>query len=100
MAPAIMEEDKMSRQERKALRKDRENMREAKQSAYVRELMNYLEGRPEEITETVGPESRELTKYMAKMEERARQEEEHFTRAPLTNSEKMTMKPLKKSRNG
>ncbi|KAL2549357.1 Sas10/Utp3/C1D family [Forsythia ovata] len=86
--------------ERKALRKDRENMRQLKQSAYVIELMNYLEGRPEEITETVGPESRELTKYMAKMEERARQEEEHFTHAPLTNSEKMTMKHLKKSRNG
>ncbi|CAA2958608.1 neuroguidin [Olea europaea subsp. europaea] len=100
LAPAIMEEDKISRQERNALRKERESLRQAKQSAYVRELMNDLEGRPEEITETVGPESRELTKYIAKMEERAQQEEEHFTRAPLTKSEKKTMKHLKKSRNG
>ncbi|CAI9763026.1 unnamed protein product [Fraxinus pennsylvanica] len=100
LAPAAMEEDKMSRQERNALRKERENMRQAKQSTYVRELMNDLEGRPEEITESVGPASRELTKYMEKMEERARQEEEQFTRAPLTKTEKQTMKHLKKSRNG
>lgn len=39
-------------------------------------------------------------KYMAKMEERARQEEELFTRAPLTKVEKQKMKHLKKSRNG
>ncbi|KAL2529636.1 Sas10/Utp3/C1D family [Forsythia ovata] len=100
LVPASMEENKMSRQERNALRKERENLRQAKQSAYVRELMNDLEGKPEEITESVGPESRELTKYMEKMEERARQEEELFTRAPLTKSEKNTMKHLKKSRNG
>lgn len=37
---------------------------------------------------------------MAKMEERARQEEETFARAPLTKLEKKKMKHLKKSRNG
>lgn len=53
-----------------------------------------------QIRETFGSESRELTRYKEKMEERARQEEELFTRAPLTKMEKKKMKHLKKSRNG
>ncbi|KAK4409041.1 hypothetical protein Sango_0485100 [Sesamum angolense] len=62
--------------------------------------MNDLEGRPEEVREYVGSESREVMNYMEKMEERARQEEELFTRAPLTKVDKKKMKHLKKSRNG
>ncbi|KAL6323204.1 hypothetical protein AAG906_027487 [Vitis piasezkii] len=88
-APASMEEDKMSKQERNA-----------RQSAYVRELMDDLEGRPEEVREIVGTESRELIRYKEKMEQRARQEEELFTRAPLTRTEKKKEKHLRKSRNG
>ncbi|KAL3845763.1 hypothetical protein ACJIZ3_003166 [Penstemon smallii] len=99
-APAAMEEDKMSRQEKNALRREKETMRQASQSAYVRELMNDLEGKPEEIKETIGVESMEMTKYASKMEERARQEEELFSRAPLSKFEKKKMKHLKKSRNG
>ncbi|CAK9186575.1 unnamed protein product [Ilex paraguariensis] len=99
-APASMEEDKMSRHEKNALRKEKETLRQARQSAYVRELMDDLEGRPEEVREIVGTESRELTKYMAKMEERTQREEELFIRAPLTKLEKKKMKHLKKSRNG
>lgn len=53
-----------------------------------------------QVREIVGAESRELNRYKEKMEERARQEEELFTRAPLTNMEKKKMKHLKKSRNG
>lgn len=53
-----------------------------------------------QIRENVGAESKEATKYFAKMEERARQEEELFTRAPLTKAEKTKMKHLTKSRNG
>lgn len=53
-----------------------------------------------QVRETFGSESRELTRYKEKMEERARQEEELFTRAPLTKMEKKKMKHLKKSRNG
>lgn len=53
-----------------------------------------------QVREVIGAESRELTKYMAKMEERARQEEDQFTRAPLTKLEKKRMKHMKKSRNG
>lgn len=53
-----------------------------------------------QVREIVGTESRELTRYKEKMEERARQEEELFARAPLTKMEKKKMKHLKKSRNG
>lgn len=99
-APASMDEDKMSRKERNALRKEKETLRQARQSTFMRELVNDLEGRPEEVREIVGAESRELTRYKEMMEERARQEEELFTRAPLTKMEKKKMKHLKKSRNG
>ncbi|KAH6778044.1 Sas10/Utp3/C1D family [Perilla frutescens var. hirtella] len=99
-APTAMEEDKMSRKEKNALRKETQMLRQANQSTYVRELMDDMEGKPEEIRENVGAESREATKYIAKMEERSRQEEELFTRAPLTKAEKQKMKHLTKSRNG
>ncbi|XP_019153364.1 PREDICTED: neuroguidin [Ipomoea nil] len=100
LAPAIMDEDKTSRQERNALRKEQQMLRQAKQSTYMKELIDDIEGRPEEWREVVGTESRELKRYMAKMEKREQQEEEQFTRAPLTKLEKKKMKHLKKSRNG
>lgn len=53
-----------------------------------------------QVRESVGPESRELSRYMAKMEKRAQQEEELFIRAPMTKMEKKKEKHLKKSRNG
>ncbi|XP_004238015.1 uncharacterized protein [Solanum lycopersicum] len=99
-APASMGEEKMSKQERNELRREKERLRNAKQSPYMIDLLNDLEGRPEEVREVVGSESRELTNYMAKMEERAKREEEAFDRAPLTKLEKKKMKHLKKSRNG
>ncbi|KAG5543780.1 hypothetical protein RHGRI_016512 [Rhododendron griersonianum] len=99
-APTSMEEEKISKQERNALRKERRDARQASQSGYVKELMDDLEGRPEEVREVVGNESREVTRYMAKMDERARQEEELFTRAPITKVEKLKMKRVKKSGNG
>ncbi|KAI4339774.1 hypothetical protein MLD38_024680 [Melastoma candidum] len=99
-APALMEEEKKSRQERNAWRKERQTLRQASQSDYVRDLMDDFEGRPEEIREVIGTESRELSQYKAKMEARARREEELFTRAPLTRMEKKKAKHLMKSRNG
>lgn len=48
-APTSMDEDKMSRKERNALRKEEETLRQARQSTYMRELMDNLEGRPEEV---------------------------------------------------
>ena len=53
-----------------------------------------------QVREIVGTESRELIRYKEKMEQRARQEEELFTRAPLTRTEKKKEKHLRKSRNG
>ena len=45
-----MEEDKISKHEKNALRKEKETVRQARQSTYVRELMDDLEGRPEEVS--------------------------------------------------
>ncbi|KAM1973426.1 hypothetical protein FF1_019853 [Malus domestica] len=42
----------------------------------------------------------ELARYRAKRDERERQEEVHFKRAPITKKEKQREKHLKKSRNG
>ncbi|XP_077233946.1 sas10/Utp3/C1D family [Tasmannia lanceolata] len=99
-APTTMDEDKMSKQEKLALRKEKETLRQAKQSAYVKELMDDIEGRPEEVREIIGSESKELRRYRQKMEERARQEEELFTRAPMSKTDKKKEKHLRKSRNG
>ncbi|KAK9109068.1 hypothetical protein Sjap_017128 [Stephania japonica] len=99
-APTTMEDDNMSKQEKQAMRKEKHSFQKAKQSAYLRDLRDELEGRPEEVRETFGTESREHTRYMAKMEERAKQEEEHFIRAPITRIDKKREKHLKKSRNG
>ncbi|XP_047335796.1 neuroguidin [Impatiens glandulifera] len=99
-APTSMEEDKMSKQERNAARLEKQTLRQASQNSYVRDLMHDLEGKPEEVREEIGVESMELTNYRAKMEDRARREEELFTRAPLTRVEKTKMKHMKRSRNG
>ncbi|XWS23999.1 hypothetical protein CRYUN_Cryun28dG0063500 [Craigia yunnanensis] len=100
-APAVVEEDhKLSREERNVLRREKAALRKASQSAYIRGMMDDLEGRPEEVREIIGTESRELTRYMEKMERRAQQEEELFTRAPVSKKDKKIEKHLKKSRNG
>lgn len=52
-----------------------------------------------QIRDFVG-HSREVERHVAKMEERARQEEELFNRVPLTKEERKREKYLKKSRNG
>lgn len=52
------------------------------------------------MRETVGAESIELTRYLAKREAKERQEEELFTRAPVTRREKNLEKHMTKSRNG
>ncbi|GMH07071.1 hypothetical protein Nepgr_008911 [Nepenthes gracilis] len=98
--PVVMDEDRMTRLERNALRKEEEAVRQAKNNDFMRSLMDDLEGRPEEIRETVGVESRELIRYRQKMEDQARREEELFTRASITAAEKKKMKHLMKSRNG
>uniref|UniRef100_A0A9I9CH44 Neuroguidin n=1 Tax=Cucumis melo TaxID=3656 RepID=A0A9I9CH44_CUCME len=99
-APTSMEEDKKSRKERNSMRKDLQTLRQARQSDYMRELMDDMAGKPEEIKESAGLENREVARYVARMEERDRREEELFTRAPLTKMEKKREKYLKKSRYG
>ncbi|KAL5559942.1 hypothetical protein UlMin_036153 [Ulmus minor] len=98
-APTAMDE-KISKHERNALRNDRHTLQQARQSEYMRALLDDLEGRPEETREFDGTESAELNRHKAKLEDRARREEELFVRAPLTKEEKKREKHLKKSRNG
>lgn len=52
------------------------------------------------MKEIIGAESRELTRYIAKREDRARQEEELFIRVPVTKLDKRIEKHMRKSRNG
>ncbi|XP_054787343.1 uncharacterized protein LOC129293417 [Prosopis cineraria] len=99
IAPTSMELEKTSKHERNALRREKEILRQAKQSDYIKSLVNDMEDRPEEVRDFVGT-SREVEKHVAKMEERARQEEELFTRVPLTKMERKRNKYLKKSTNG
>ncbi|XP_068656461.1 uncharacterized protein [Aristolochia californica] len=100
-APTTMDEDKMSKREKMAMRKEKEALKRAKQSPFLREVIDDIEGRPEEVVENGGvSESRETQRYISKMEERFRQEEELFTRAPLSKMDKKVEKHLKKSRNG
>nr|XP_010923898.1 neuroguidin isoform X2 [Elaeis guineensis] len=99
-APTSMDEDKITKQEKQALRREKELLRQTKQSSYVKELVDDFEDRPEEVKEIIGAESRELTRYIAKREEHARQEEELFTRAPVTKLDKRIEKHMRKSRNG
>lgn len=100
IAPASMDESKTSKQERNVSRKEKQAFRQALQSEYARDLMNDLEGRPEEVREVIGTEDRDVINYKAKMEERARREEDLFTRAPLTSIEKKKLKHMRKSRSG
>lgn len=99
-APTSMDDDKMSKEEKQAIRRDKELLRRTKQSSYMKELMDEFEDRPEEIREIVGSESKELSRYLEKREEQSRQEEELFTRAPITKKEKRFEKHMKNSRNG
>jgi len=99
IAPTSMKEGMTSKQERNALRKEKLILQQSRQSDFMREMMDNMEGKPEEVREIVGAESVELSRYKAKWEKRARQEEELFTRAPMTKMEKKKEKHLK-SRNG
>lgn len=44
-----MDDDKISKQEKQALRRDKELLRRTKQSSYMKELMDELEDKPEEV---------------------------------------------------
>ncbi|KAF5773853.1 hypothetical protein HanRHA438_Chr13g0603991 [Helianthus annuus] len=67
-----MDENTTSKHERNASRKEKQALRQDLRSEYARYLMNDLKGRPEEVREVIGTKDRDVTKYKAKMEERAR----------------------------
>ncbi|OIW14561.1 hypothetical protein TanjilG_14947 [Lupinus angustifolius] len=98
IAPTSFEE-KTSKYERNARRREKEILKHSKQSDYIRTLMNDMEERPEEVRDFEGT-SREVGRHIAQFEERARKEEEMFTRVPLSKEERRREKMLKKSRNG
>uniref|UniRef100_A0A251SSZ6 Uncharacterized protein n=2 Tax=Helianthus annuus TaxID=4232 RepID=A0A251SSZ6_HELAN len=72
ITPASMDENTTSKHERNASRKEKQALRQDLRSEYARYLMNDLKGRPEEVREVIGTKDRDVTKYKAKMEERAR----------------------------
>ncbi|XP_050379002.1 uncharacterized protein LOC126796262 [Argentina anserina] len=99
--PTSMEKDsKSSRFERNALRKEENSLRQSKHNRYLKDMVDDFEGRPEEIVDSIGAESTEMQRFKAKWDERERQEEESFVRAPITKAEKKKTKHLLKSRNG
>ncbi|XP_058781240.1 uncharacterized protein LOC131655375 [Vicia villosa] len=99
IAPTSMDMDKSSKQERNAIRRDREILKQAKQSDFIRTMVNDMEERPEEIRDFMG-NSREVDKYVSQQDERSRQEEELFTRVPMTKQERKREKYMKKATNG
>ncbi|KAH7278926.1 hypothetical protein KP509_38G064600 [Ceratopteris richardii] len=99
-APVAMDEEKISKDKRSEMRARKDALRKASRSSLVKELASELEGRPEEIREFVGHESKEMSRELARLEARARQEEDLFARVPLSKMEKKRIKHLKKSRNG
>ncbi|KAH9298821.1 hypothetical protein KI387_030503, partial [Taxus chinensis] len=99
-APTAMDEEKDARNKKLEMRKQKEMLHKASRSAFVKELANNLEGKPDEVREEIGAESKEMIRERSKLEERARQEEDLFTRVPLSRIEKKKLKHLKRSRNG
>ncbi|KAF9609261.1 hypothetical protein IFM89_014455 [Coptis chinensis] len=93
--PRLLLLEEMSKLEKIATERIKCFIEKAKQSDFMRGLMDDLEGKPEEVKETFGAESRDVKRYKARMDERARQEEKLFTRAPLTKKEKRREKHLK-----
>ena len=50
LVPVVMEEDKISKKERNALRKEKQMLRQSRQSDSMREIMDNMEGRLEEVS--------------------------------------------------
>ncbi|KAL0723723.1 hypothetical protein Bca4012_038322 [Brassica carinata] len=97
-APMSMD-DKTSKQERDAARKEKHFLRQTTENTYMKDVLDELEDRPEEIRDYYGPESKEQRKFMAQYERQQKVEEELFVRAPRTKEDKKREKRLK-SRSG
>ncbi|XP_031495749.1 uncharacterized protein LOC116261230 [Nymphaea colorata] len=100
IAPTSMDEGHSSKHKRTELRKEKEAVRQASHSSFLKEMMNELEGKPEEVRTSGWHESRDFIREKAKLEERAHMEEENFVRVPYSKEEKKKIKQLKRARNG
>lgn len=100
IAPAAMEEEGTGRDRRSKARAEKDMHRRAARSSFIKELANEVEGRPEEIREALGTESKEMLRDIARFDKRAEQEEELFSRVPLNREERRKVKNLKKGRSG
>ncbi|EOA38180.1 hypothetical protein CARUB_v10009657mg [Capsella rubella] len=94
-APMSMD-DKTSKQERDAARKEKHFLR-ATEDTYWKDVLDDLEDKPEEIRDFYGAESREQKRFIAQYERQQQAEEELFTRAPRTKEDKKREKRLKSS---
>ncbi|KAJ1286757.1 hypothetical protein BS78_03G376200 [Paspalum vaginatum] len=96
--PTVMDdEDKRRKQDS---RRDKAIARMATENPYIKGIIDDAADRPEEWKETVGDESREFVKYMRQREEQEKQEEELFTRAPVTKRDKQMEKRIRRQLNG
>ncbi|CAN6482335.1 unnamed protein product [Victoria cruziana] len=99
-APTSMDEGHNTKQRKAELRKEKEAVRQASHGSFLKEMMNELEGKPEEVRTSGWHESRDFMREKAKLEERARIEEENFVRVPYSKEEKKKITQLKRARNG
>ncbi|BBN09238.1 U3 small nucleolar ribonucleoprotein protein LCP5 [Marchantia polymorpha subsp. ruderalis] len=100
IAPAAMEGEEPSKDKKAKARADKESRRKASRSAFIKELADELDGKPEEMQDMLGTESKEMMREKERLEARAKEEEELFARVPLTKVERKKLKKLKQSRNG
>lgn len=100
IAPTAMVEEKKLEKRRSDSRAQKEALRRASRSNLIKELASELEGKPEEIKEFIGSESKEMSREISRLEARAQQEENLFARIPLSKAERQKLKHLKRSRNG
>ncbi|XP_006645205.1 neuroguidin [Oryza brachyantha] len=97
--PVTMDDDEDKRH-KKDSRRDKALLRMATESSYVKEIIDDAADRPEELKETAGDESREFTRYIRQRELQEKQEEDLFTRAPLTKRDKQTERRMRKQLHG
>eukprot|EP00897_Mesotaenium_endlicherianum_P005543 jgi/Mesen1/5016/ME000025S04418 len=99
LVPTAMdtEEDGRARKGEGRVSKDARNR--AARSAFVRQLADELEGRPEEVREVVGVESADMERERQRLQARAQAEENLFARVPLSRPERVRLRALQRNRN-
>ncbi|CAK0782908.1 hypothetical protein CVIRNUC_006103 [Coccomyxa viridis] len=96
--PAAMQEDPDRDYGKKGRRREEERQRKAARSGFVRDLVQELEGAPEEVRERVGEEETAgLQRAKARLAARAAQEEELMARVPLSKGERKNLKAQRRA---